>query len=240
MIVISGDTHGEVDYANIKNGRIKSLCGDEWPTHVIVAGDFGFIWQPGKEENYWRKILKAKPFRILAVKGNHENHERLNSDEFPLVDLYGGKARQIEENVFVLEHGNVYTIEDKTFFVMGGAMSIDKVYRINRKTWWEEEIPSYADFYRGKEALEKIGNKVNYIITHTIPGIIYDEFFTTDFLEKRNDPLYKMLNYFWENIQFDHWVAGHFHIDRQIELNDKKLTILFNKGKILETGVSGK
>ena len=68
--------------------------------------------------------------------------------QLPLVDLYGGKAYKVSDKVYILQHGNVYTIEGKTFFNFGGGLSIDKQWRKNRISWWEEEIPTQADFMR--------------------------------------------------------------------------------------------
>ena len=39
-------------------------------------------------------------------------------------------------------------IEGKTFFAFGGAESFDRIYRQNRISWWEEEIPTKADYNR--------------------------------------------------------------------------------------------
>lgn len=38
--------------------------------------------------------------------------------------------------------GEVYNIEDKKIFVMGGAYSIDKYMRKANISWWEQELPN--------------------------------------------------------------------------------------------------
>ena len=42
--------------------------------------------------------------------------------------------------------GEVFKINDKVFFVMGGGYSIDKVIRIPGKSWWEEEMPAKEEY----------------------------------------------------------------------------------------------
>jgi hypothetical protein len=64
--------------------------------------------------------------------------------------------------------------------------------------------------------------------------IIFDNFLYSDFPEEKEDPTQKMLDYFFTNISFKHWFTGHFHFDKDIEFNNKKLSILYDKGKVIE------
>ena len=148
-ILLSGDCHG--DFHRLANQNVRNHCRGMYPSHVIILGDFGLIWGPegNAQEVYWTKWLNDKPWITLAVSGNHCNYERIY--QLPLVDLYGGKAYKVSDKVYILQHGNVYTIEGKTFFNFGGGLSIDKQWRKNRISWWEEEIPTQADFMRAEE-----------------------------------------------------------------------------------------
>ncbi|MBP3836167.1 MAG: hypothetical protein J6E31_03645, partial [Pyramidobacter sp.] len=69
--------------------------------------------------------------------------------------------------MFHLRRGQVYEIEGKSFFCMGGAMSIDKEWHTEGESWWPGENITTDDMRRGVEALEKRGNKVDYVLTHT-------------------------------------------------------------------------
>ena len=125
MIYLTGDTHGEFLRFNA-----KSFPEQEQMTKqdvVINCGDFGGVWrqQSGQEERYWLDWLNAKSFTLLWCDGNHENFSRLNSNEFPIVDLYGGKAQQIRPSIYRLLRGEVYEIQGKKFFTFGGARSHD-------------------------------------------------------------------------------------------------------------------
>lgn len=48
--------------------------------------------------------------------------------------MYGAKVLKVSDNVFYLKRGEIYTIEDKLFLVLGGALSDDKKYRIPHKS----------------------------------------------------------------------------------------------------------
>lgn len=229
-----GDLHGEI--TPLSNKRILSLCGEEFPQNLIVAGDFGFVWHKNKQEEYYLKWLEEKPYNIIVVKGNHENHERLLSDEFPTVNFNGAKAKQIRRNIFVIEHGEIFVLDGKSFFCMGGAMSVDKETRRNRIDWWQEEQPNYNDFLSGKYNLLTYGNRVNYIVSHSCPGVIYDKFLRNEFPDKQNDAVYDLLDYFYCNIQFDTWFCGHFHIDRFAKLNDKAPPVVFMYNSMRKIG----
>lgn len=242
MIVLTGDTHGGMSIRKLNNSTIRSLCQDEYPSHVIILGDFGIIWENNPDnptERNWIKWLDEKPWITLATLGNHENYERIYN--LPLVDLYGGKAYKVSEKVYILQHGHVFNIEGKKFFNFGGAVSIDKAWRTNRISWWEEENPTQADFMRGDENLKKVGYTVDYVISHTAPQEAIDVFQHTlpfgnipkeedSYYElKKNDPAVHMLSAYVANgLKFKKWYFGHFHIDRIFDVQDRHYHVMWD------------
>ena len=96
MIYITGDCHAEWNKFSTNNfPEQKEMTRDDF---VIVCGDFG-IWHDSKSERWWLDWLSEKNFTILFVDGNHENFDRLYSDEFESVDFHGGRAHKIRENI---------------------------------------------------------------------------------------------------------------------------------------------
>lgn len=89
---------------------------------LIVCGDFG-IWHDNKEQRKRLNYLMELPFTILFCDGNHENFDLLN--KYPVTTEFDGKVHRIVSNVYHLMRGEIYTIENKTFYVMGGASSHD-------------------------------------------------------------------------------------------------------------------
>ena len=65
--------------------------------------------------------------------------------------------------------GQVFEIDGKTFFTMGGAESTDKMYRKEGKSWWAREMPSTEEYEEAVANLEKHSGKVDCILTHCAP-----------------------------------------------------------------------
>ena len=120
-IFITGDTHG--DFTRFKKSIFYEQAELTKDDCVIITGDFGGIWDGGAEERHWLDWLEAKPFTTLFVSGNHENFDLLA--EFPTEDWHGGKVQCIRPSVIHLMRGQIYDIQGKTFFTMGGASSHD-------------------------------------------------------------------------------------------------------------------
>jgi hypothetical protein len=225
MIFITGDIHGDIDIGKLSqhNWTLGKCLGKR--DYLIIVGDFGLVWdlnKSGKTEIYWTKWLSEKPWTTLFLDGNHENFSRLN--KLPTTEMFGSEVGILNENIFHLKRGNIYTIEDKTFFTLGGGYSVDKVRRIPFISWWPEEVPSYKERERALNNLAKVNNTVDYIITHVAATSILkqidkifpiiDEF--NNFLEE----------FILKKVSYRHWCFAHYHDDVRV---DFKHTCLFEK-----------
>ena len=180
-----------------------------------MAGDFGLVWYPPehpsyKEDLYWKKWLEAKPFTILFVDGNHENFDMLY--QFPIVNKFGAPVHQIGRNIFHLIRGNIYTINDKKIFAFGGAKSHDR--GPGDGWWWPQEIPTYAEMEFGVNNLNKIGNKVDVIISHDGPQTALNNMLG---YRLENDEIRRYFEFIANQTCFDNWYFGHHHIDKDID-----------------------
>ena len=228
MVYLTGDTHIPIDIRKLSAANFceqRTMTRDDF---VIVCGDFGGVWNNSPEELYWRKWLKDKNFTTLFVDGNHENFSLLNS--FPVEERYGGSVHVIEENVLHLMRGNVFTLCGERFFCMGGASSHDKEYRVPSISWWDEEIPSEAEFEYALQTLDRNDWFVDYIITHCAPTAIQHRI--TDWYE--NDQLTSFLQFVDDRCSFRQWFFGHYHVDAEI---DEKHSALYNRIIPLVRGV---
>ena len=216
---------------------------NEWPEgflfltkkdYVIIAGDFGVIWDrvSTEREQLLLNFYENCPWTTLFLPGNHENYERLYSDEFPTQLYNGGKARQISPSIWMLEHGHIFALDGRNIFTFGGAHSTDQLCRIEHVSWWKEEIPSYTKCKTGLERLQaffKLGGTVDAIITHTCPeSIKKNQTFlsvVTPILQ-RSISEEKTLNVFLDLVlntvirervekkkSIPLWFFGHWHID---------------------------
>lgn len=120
-IFITGDTHG--DFSRFENTIFYEQVGLTKKDCVMITGDFGGIWDGSAEEQRQLDWLEKKPFTTLFVSGNHENFDLLA--EYPVEEWNGGRVQKIRPSVIHLMRGQVYSIQGKTFFTMGGASSHD-------------------------------------------------------------------------------------------------------------------
>ena len=77
MLYVTGDTHIPIDIHKLSVTNFpeqKEMTKDDV---VLICGDFGGVWNNGKEELYWRRWLDDKNFTTVFVDGNHENHDLL-------------------------------------------------------------------------------------------------------------------------------------------------------------------
>ena len=188
------------------------------------------------------------------MQGNHENYDMIA--EYPLEKWNGGSVRHIvRDRIILLERGQVFNIDGYSFFTFGGAKSHDTQggildkddldydeerrkairsglpFRIKHESWWEQELPTEEELQEGRNNLEKVDYKVDYIIAHCLStskqyeleraygGSYIHTFYKSDILT----------NYFDElegRLQYKHWICGHYHID--LPLDDKHAVLYMN------------
>jgi len=214
MIYVTGDLHGSIDIHKLSNQNFpqnRTMTKDDY---VIVAGDFGMIWDGSKEEKYWQKWLSDRNFTTLFVDGNHENFDRLNS--YPETCWNGGKVHVINDSIIHLMRGQVYTIQGIKIFTFGGADSIDKDYRIEGISWWPQEMPTREEYDEGIENLQKNNWTVDYVITHTCPTSILKLVEKVDGFIRNATEINDYLENIMQRTSFKKWYSGHEHIDAMI------------------------
>ena len=212
MIYICGDTHGDYDFHKLNSTLFpdgKMLTKDDY---VIVCGDFGGVWDNGKQDKYVQDWYNSKPWTTLFVDGNHENHDAL--DVYPVEVWNGGKVHKISDSIIHLMRGQVFTIEGKKFFTFGGAQSTDKWLRKEGESWWAREMPADKEYEEGFLNLEKAGNEVDYVITHCAPDEVQNSIFQWRYC--MHDKLTNYLEVTKQSIQFKDWYFGHYHEDIDI------------------------
>jgi len=225
MIFVTGGTHRllDVEKLNKEHFPIQDKLNKE--DYLIIAGDFGAVWDGGPRDKEALDYHANKHYTTLFVAGNHENHVLLNS--YPVEEWNGGKIHRIRDDVIHLMNGQVFEINNRKIFIMGGATSIDKAYREAGKSWWEEEEPPFEVFEEGMENLKKYNNEVDYIITHTCPEIIRDDYmYKFEGYIDYESPVEKFLDVVLDNIRYKKWYLGHLHIDKEIP--DFNMRILFD------------
>jgi len=208
MIFITGDTHGgqAQGYDKLLNHKLNA------DDKLVVVGDFGYsFYSPGmkayNEHKKWSSWLEEQPFTTFFIDGNHENFEALAL--LPEIDLLGGRVGKASDKLFHLKRGQIYTIEGKTFFTFGGAISPDKNNRTPGVDWFPQEEPNFMEYKNGLDTLDKAGNKVDYILTHEAGTTIRASL-------TRHDPyhLCSFIDMVLNTTEFTHHYFGHHHRDQ--------------------------
>jgi len=169
-ILIAGDTHGDprnvfhkVDAA-VKHGVQR----------IVVLGDFGLWWGHDGVAfiDVIQDYLKKYNRQLFAIPGNHENYDWWNSavDAAQKSNATASGWCYLRTHVLLAPRTHVFKWWDKQFVVAGGAVSIDKDYRLEyeRKTGkraWspnEQLTDAEVDDLLGKAA----GKEVDYLLTH--------------------------------------------------------------------------
>lgn len=232
MIFLRGDLHagqaGELKYLNKEIHPELYYCTKQ--DYLIILGDFGFIWGNKRNPRELKELYDFKfkyPWTTLFLPGNHENYDRLYSDEFEEIEMFGDKVKVIYDDVYMLQYGRCYTIEGKTFFVVPGAESIDKEYRIENVSWWKQEQMNYSQWREVFDKAEEL-KSVDYILAHDIPESVFyylisDPTFGT---LKKISSTSKGLQSLIEKLEYKQGFSGHYHVDKHFP--DMKWEILYN------------
>jgi DNA repair exonuclease SbcCD nuclease subunit len=187
--------------------------------YLIYLGDFGIIRnQLEYEVGLFEQFLK-KPFFTLFLDGDFDNINVLN--KYPVKIWNGGKVHLIDSSIIHLMRGQIYTIDDKTIFVMGGAETIDKSHRKEGLDYWREEIPSDQEINEAMNNLDQHNWNVDIVLTHTAAPSVIEPYYKHIIEDNRLNRFFTMLE---KNLKYKHWFFGHVHKDEKI---DEKHTVIY-------------
>lgn len=203
-IVLVGDIHGE--YGTFRYD-IKRLHQD---AYIIQVGDFGAGFH--KEEYYkeelshLNKVLEDKNCHLYVIRGNHDLPSAFQKTNNPF-DL---------PNITFLEDYSELELLGKSILLVGGAVSIDRRFRHEGRTWWSDE-----------EFVLKLEHEFPYkdrqydlVVTHTRPGVCgafkgFDNitYWCHQDFDLKNDLIEESqkLDYLYEKTRPRKWFYGHFH-----------------------------
>lgn len=154
-IYLIGDIHGNLNYLNyiIKNKKLSNCI-------IIQVGDFGvgFVSDNAQEKMLLdlNEKLKSNNITMLAIRGNHDCKKYF-------------LGNHIYSNLKLLEDYTTMDINGEQFLFVGGAISIDRNYRISEEKkygkvgYWSDEV-----FVLDKDKLAKIElDIIDVLVTHS-------------------------------------------------------------------------
>lgn len=209
MIYVTGDMHG--DEERLFSKEMKKLGeGDT----LIVAGDFGFIWDGSSRERKILKYLGERKYNICFIDGAHDNFEKIYSYRETI--WKGGRVHRIHGKLLHMCRGQIFNIEGFKIFTFGGGESPDKELREDNQSRFKYELPTPKQMAQGAQNIDNAGCQVDYIITHEPPSVIKSALQLragkVNYVNKLNGYL-EELN---RECEFKQWFFGSIHDDRVI------------------------
>lgn len=217
MIYITGDTHG--DFRNI--ARFCKKMQTRKDDVLIILGDAGINYYGPEQDKRKKKYLESLPITIFAIHGNHEMRPQ-TIPTYHEADWNGGKVYVEDDYPHLLFAKDVelYELNGLLTFVVGGAYSVDKNYRLlHGLNWWPDEQPSDEIKRKVEEKLEEIDWEVDVVLTHTAP-LKYEP--TEVFLPMIDQGTVDKSTEQWldsieEQLYYDRWYCGHYHTIKKID-----------------------
>jgi len=221
VIYVTGDMHG--DESRLYDSQWRKLkSGDV----LIVCGDFGYLWNGGKNEKSVIEYLGSRKFTVCFVDGTHENFGKIERCHETI--WKGGHVHRISGNLFHLMRGQIFNIDGISIFTFGGGESDDREVRSAEEhgIWFKEELPTPDQLAVGAHNLDAAGLKVDYIITHEPPLLVKSSMLLRRGLPERVNKLNGYFEELAKSVEFNHWYFGSLHENRLVT---SKFTCLFDK-----------
>lgn len=153
VLMLAGDWHGNKTWAERVIGH---AAGHDVDT-IVQLGDFGYWLDDYRTEDYLGAIdsmLTMADIRLFWLDGNHEDHSR--------VAEWSNETRHAK--VRYLPRGFRWQWWDRTWMSVGGAMSVDKRFRVEGESWWPAEELTDSDVDHAAREGE-----VDVILSHDCP-----------------------------------------------------------------------
>lgn len=214
-IVLVGDIHGE--YNKLRYDITRFGYED---AYIIQVGDFGIGFH---KPNYYKneafprlnEVLVNKNCHLYAIRGNHDDPEYFKQTNNPFNF----------SNITLLQDYSELELLGKSILFVGGAVSIDRTWRTEGKTWWSDEgfnLKLENDFpYKDRQ--------YDLVVTHTRPGVCGAfkgfskiEGWCNQDADLKNDLIEEsqLVDYLYEHTKPKDWIYGHFHESNVIQYQD--------------------
>lgn len=226
-VFITGDKHGKYD-------TIRNFCL-KWNTSkedlLIVLGDNGINYFNNSRDTKLKHKLESLPITFFMIKGNHDM--RPDPQTYDLVeaehDLVRGKVlveKEFPSLLFSTMYGSYqFNLFDQWInaYVIGGAYSVDKWYRLEMTKRGIYGYNWFADEQLSKEEMDAVETEIplntQIVLSHTCPYqyIPRDMFLPQIDQSTVDDTMEHWLDTINEKVNYDKWYCGHWHTDRTVD-----------------------
>lgn len=230
--IMLGDIHGT--FEAISKFIIDNDITD---TLLIQVGDFGVGFGDSENTlirlNVLNKTLEERDCTVVAIRGNHDDPSWFN-----VVYNSDNDCR----NILLVPDYTVLETRNRTFLLVGGAISIDRKMRMAYdkgsvyKTYWSDEAFIYNDTLL--DEILKSDVNIDTVVTHSSSYYAYpysdsilqewyaqDSNLYDDIKAERND-LNKLYDKLSTKYNIKEWYYGHYHSSTTTLYNDTKFVLL--------------
>jgi len=223
MIYLTGDTHGKFD-------RIAEFCETYHTSKddlLIILGDAGFNFSGGLYDHKKKMFVSALPITVFCIHGNHEQRPQ-NIPSYFEQEWNGGIVfrEELYPDILFAKDGELYDLDGQKAVAIGGAYSIDWMYRTYGRDWWPDEQPSPAIKEYVEAQLDKQNWQVDIVLSHTCP-VDYEpiEVFLPGFDQSKVDhSTEEWLEKIEQKLTYKKWYCGHYHTEKKAD----RLEFMFN------------
>ena len=220
MIYLVSDTHGRCEKLYNLANEVELKKND----YIIVLGDFGFYVKNDEWENHLLNSLNRLGCTLLFLDGNNDNQPLL--DKLPTETKFRGKVGKLRDNIYYLKRGEVFTLNNKTFFVMGGGRSSGIAKGKVSADTKPRELPSRGEMINALNNLMHHRWKVDYVITHSAPeNTVHQLCKEFNMKPYPTESCIAFLQSLANKVVYGRWLCGHHHIDKEMDSN---IRIIFN------------
>ena len=230
---IMGDIHGNATPIQEIVQSHPTLFSNSEKHYMILLGDTGLNFWFDKRDQKIKQELSKLPFIYFIVRGNHEerpsNCMKMNPSKWIIEDFFGNAVlteKDFPNIKYAMDNPSIYTIpinEEKFLktLVMGGAYSIDKMFRIqNNWPWFPDEQMTPEEMIHAQRLITQEG-KIDLILTHTCPSTVQPKkaMLQRKNIQDVNSAMERFFNGLYVNSLYKKcetffrvWLFGHYHI----------------------------
>ena len=216
MIYLTGDTHGNFDRIDNFCARMSTKRSDI----MIILGDAGINFYGGWRDQKKKEFISMLPITLFCIHGNHEQRPA-TIFSYTEQEWRGGTVYVEEQfpSILFAKDGEVYDLNGLQVIAIGGAFSIDWMYRIPGRSWWPDEQPSKEIKAHVEKKLDDLGWKVDVVLSHTVP-LKYEpvEVFLPGIDQSKVDKATEeWLDSVEDRLHYGKWYAGQYHTTKRID-----------------------
>jgi DNA repair exonuclease SbcCD nuclease subunit len=233
MLYIRGDTHRQF-------AGVRAFCAWKKTSKadiLIITGDVGINGRNPQQDRILKQELQEFPITFFCLRGNHDRRPTA-LESYRETIRYGGLVYREEEfpDLLFAKNGETYELNGRKAFVIDGASSSDRTYRLEHGLpWWADEQLSEPERRHVEQQLALQGWKADLILSHTMP----EKYIPKECLQRKRktgNPDLSMeawMNQLEEKTAYRKWYAGHWHVEKQVT---DRMEILYQNFTEVEDG----